>query len=87
MVVGTLFGCAQVLGLGNLVIGLALVGGELLPVARFLDWSEVRPRRLARLARRVWAGATRVCRTLIVLVILVCAAALVYGALLLLFGG
>jgi hypothetical protein len=64
-----------------------MIAGELFPVARFLDWSEVRLRKLARLASKVWAGATPVGKTLIVVLILVCVAALVYGAYSLLFGG
>jgi hypothetical protein len=87
VIMSTLFGWAPGLGLVTLLIGLALIAGELFPVARFLDWSEVRLRRLARLAGKVWAGATSVGRTLIVLLILVFVAALVYGAYSLLFGG
>jgi hypothetical protein len=86
VVMSTFFGWAPGLGLVTLVIGLAMVGGEFLVVARFLDWSEVRLRMLARLARKIWAGATPVGKTLIVVVILVCVAALVYGAYSLLFG-
>ena len=87
VILSTLFGWAPGLGLVTLLIGLALVAGELFPVARFLDWSEVRLRKLARLAGKVWTGATPVGRTLIVLLVLVFAAALVYGAYSLLFGG
>jgi hypothetical protein len=87
VIMSTLFGWAPGLGLVTLLIGLALIAGELFPVARFLDWSEVRLRELARLAWKIWAGATPMGRTLIVLLILVCVAALVYGAYSLLFGG
>ena len=87
VIMSTLFGWAPGLGLVSLLIGLALIAGELLPVARFLDWSEVRLRELARLAGKVWAGATPVGRTLIVLLVLVVVATLVYGAYSLLFGG
>ncbi len=87
VVVSTLFGWAPGPGLVTILIGLTMIAGELLPVARFLDRSEVRLRELARLAEIVWAGATPVGRTLIVVLILVCVAALVYGALSLLFGG
>ncbi len=87
VIMSTLFGWAPGLGLGTLLIGLTLIAGELFPVARFLDWSEVRLRKLARLTGKVWAGATRVARTLIVLLVLVFVAALVYGAYSLLFGG
>ena len=87
VIMSTLFGWAPGLGLVTLLIGLALIAGELFPVARFLDWSEVRLRKLARLAGRVWAGSTPVVRTLIVVLVAVLVAALVYGAYLLLFGG
>ena len=87
VMVSTFFGWAPGPGLVTLVIGLAMVGGEFLVVARFLDWSEVSLRKLARLARKVWVGATPVGKTLIVVVILVCVAVLVYGAYSLLFGG
>jgi hypothetical protein len=87
VIMSTLFGWAPGLGLVTLLIGLTLIAGELFPVARFLDWSEVRLRKLARLAGKVWAGATTVGRTLIVLLVLVFVAALVYGAYSLLFGG
>ena len=86
VVMSTLFGWAPGLGLVTLLIGLALIAGELFPVARFLDWSEVRLRKLARLAGKVWAGATPIGRTMIVVLVLVLAAALVYGAYSLLVG-
>src|SRR3712207_7857669 len=77
VILSTLFGWAPGLGLVTLLIGLALIAGELFPVARLLDWSEVRLRTLARLAGKIWAGATLVGRTLIVLLVLVFVAALV----------
>jgi hypothetical protein len=87
VILSTLFGWAPGLGLVTLLIGLALIAGELFPVARFLDWSEVRLRKLVRLAGKVWASATPVGRTMIVLLVLVFVAALVYGAYSMLFGG
>ena len=81
------FGWAPGPGLLTLVIGLMMVGGEILIVARLLDWAEVRLRQLARVAGEVWAGATPVGKALIILLILVCVAALVYGAYYLLFAG
>ncbi len=87
VIMSTLFGWAPGLGLVTLLIGLALIAGELFPVARFLDWSEVKLRKLARLAGKIWAGVPLVGRTLIVLLVLVLVAALVYGAYSLLFGG
>ena len=87
VIMSTLFGWAPGPGLVTLLIGLALIAGELFPVARFLDWSEVKLRKLARLAGKIWAGVPLVGRTLIVLLVLVLVAALVYGAYSLLFGG
>ena len=87
VIMSTLFGWAPGLGLVTLLIGLALIAGELFPVARFLDWSEVRLRKLARLAGKVWTRTTPVGKVLIVVLILVCVAALVYGPYLLFFGG
>jgi hypothetical protein len=87
VIMSVLFGWAPGLGLVTFLIGLTLIAGELYPVARFLDWSEVRLRKLARLAWKVWARATPVGRTLIVLLVIVLVAALVYGSYLLLFGG
>ena len=86
VIMSTLFGWAPGLGLVTLLIGLALIAGELFPVAKFLDWSEVKLRKLARLAGKIWAGVPLVGRTLIVLLVLVLVAALVYGAYSLLFG-
>ena len=40
------------------VIGLAMVGGEFLTVARLLDWAEVRLRTLAHLVEKVWRSST-----------------------------
>ena len=40
------------------VIGLAMVGGEFLAVARLLDWAEVRLRTLAHLVEKVWRSST-----------------------------
>src|SRR3712207_6238885 len=55
VIMSTLFGWAPGLGVISLVIGLSLIAGELFPVARFLDWSEIRLRELARLAGKIWA--------------------------------
>ncbi len=76
-------------GPGWLVVflGLWLLGGELLPVARFLDWAEVRARKLARLAGAVWKATPPAVRVLIALVALACAAASAYGTYYLFFGG
>lgn len=70
----------------TLFVGLGMISGELLPVARSLDWTEVKLRWLAREARDLWRASPPVLRVLIILVILICAAALAYGTYYLLFG-
>jgi hypothetical protein len=87
VIVSTLFGWAPGPGLVTLIIGLGMVGGEFLPVARFLDWAEVTLRRLARGARYVWTRSPLAGKVLIVLAILACVAGLGYGVYHLLFGG
>jgi uncharacterized protein (TIGR02611 family) len=41
-------------GFATVFLGLAILAGELLPAARFLDWSEVRLRKLWRFIQNVW---------------------------------
>jgi len=52
------FGWAPGPGTITFIIGLAMIGGEFLPVARFLDWAEVRLRELARFVAGVWRSST-----------------------------
>ena len=80
VVFSTFFGWVPGPGLLTFFIGLALIAGELLPVARFLDWAEVRLRKLARRARDIWTRSHIVVKVLIVLAILASVAALGYGA-------
>jgi hypothetical protein len=67
-----------------IVIGMWMLAGEWLPLARIFDWLEVRPRDLGRSSKDLWsrlpAGVKR-------LVVLACVAALGYVAYYLLFGG
>lgn len=63
------FGWAPGPGTLTFVIGLAMIGGEFLTIARFLDWSEVRLRKLAHLVGVVWRSST-IGKALIVLVAL-----------------
>lgn len=44
-------------GWGTVFIGLMILGGELLPAARFLDWTEVKLRKLGRFVERVWRAS------------------------------
>jgi hypothetical protein len=86
VIVSAFFGWAPGPGTVTFVIGLAMLGGEFLPVARFLDWAEVRLRKLAHFIARVWrAGVAG--KILIVLVVLTCVAASGYGAYYLILGG
>ena len=73
-------------GFATVFLGLAILAGELRPVARFLDWAEVRLRRFARFVRGVWQASV-VGKISVVLVSAICVAALLYVAYLLLFGG
>ena len=41
-------------GFATVFLGLAILGGEVLPAARFLDWSEVRLRQLWQFVQDVW---------------------------------
>jgi hypothetical protein len=80
------FGWAPGLGTITFVIGLAMVGGEFLPVARFLDWAEVKLRKLAHFVARVWRASVAG-KVLIIAVVLICVAALGYGVYYLFFRG
>jgi hypothetical protein len=61
-----------------IVIGLWMLAGEFLPLARLFDRAEVRLRDLARQVKAIWTGSPNAARTLIVLAIAACIAALVY---------
>jgi hypothetical protein len=80
------FGWAPGPGLLTFFIGLALIGGEFLTIARFLDWSEVRLRKLAHLVGVVWRSST-IGKALIVLVALVLVVAFGYVIYSIFFGG
>jgi uncharacterized protein (TIGR02611 family) len=67
-------------------LGLGMLGGELLPVARFLDWIEVRLRKLVRWVSVAWNSTPGVGKALIVLAILTIVATSTYGAYHFLFG-
>ena len=73
-------------GWATVFIGLMILGGELLPAARFLDWLEVQLRRLWRLVQKVWR-ASFPGKVAVVVVAGSCAAAIIYACYLLLFSG
>ena len=70
----------------TLFVGLGMISGELRPVARSLDWAEVKLRWLAREAREVWKASPPIVRILIVVALLICVAALACATYYLLFG-
>jgi hypothetical protein len=70
VVFSVFFGWAPGPGTLTLVIGLSMLGSEFLVVARFLDWAEVRLRKLAHLVGIVWRSS-KVGKALIVLVALI----------------
>jgi uncharacterized protein (TIGR02611 family) len=73
-------------GWATVFVGLMILGGEVLPAARFLDWLEVQLRRLWRLVVRVWR-ASFLGKVAVVVVGGLCAAGIIYVGYLLLFSG
>ena len=67
-------------GWGTFFVGLGIVGGEVLHVARLLDRGEVGLREALRRTRGVWEESAPAVRVLIALTISFCAVASVYGA-------
>lgn len=67
-------------------LGLGMIAGEFLPVARLLDWAEVRVRKLGRWVGGIWRSSAAG-KALVVLVAAICVAAILYLAYLLLFAG
>jgi uncharacterized protein (TIGR02611 family) len=68
-------------------LGLGLIAGGFRPVARFMDRAEVNLRALARWAVGAWSSSSTGGNGLICLAILLCLAALGYGAYYLFFSG
>jgi hypothetical protein len=67
-------------GWGTFFVGLAIVAGEILHVARLLDQAEVKLREALRRAKGVWGKSAPTGRTLIALTISLGVVASVYGA-------
>jgi hypothetical protein len=67
-------------GWGTFFVGLGMVAGEVLQVARLLDRAEVMLREALRGAKGVWSKSAPWVRVLIALSISVCVVASVYGA-------
>ena len=66
--------------MGTFFVGLGVVSGEILYVARLLDRTEVKLRESLRRAKGVWGKSALTGRTLIALTISSGVAASVYGA-------
>ena len=64
-------------GWATVFVGLMILAGELLPAARFLDWLEVRLRKLWWFTRKVWKSSV-LGKVAVVLVALTLAAAIIY---------
>src|SRR5918994_7555806 len=67
-------------------LGLGMIAGEFRPVARLLDWAEVRVRKVAQWVRGIWRSSVAG-KALVASVATICVAAVLYVAYLLLFGG
>ena len=67
-------------------VGLGMVSGEFYPVARLLDWAEVRARKLGRWVGGIWRSSAAG-KALVASVTAIGAAAALYAAYRLLFGG
>jgi uncharacterized protein (TIGR02611 family) len=72
-------------GFATVFLGLAILAGELLPAARFLDWSEVRLRLLWQFVVDVWRTGP-FGKVSIIFVVAFLAAGFLYVAYRLLFG-
>jgi Putative transmembrane protein (PGPGW) len=66
-------------GWGTSFVGLGIVAGEVLHVARLLDRAEVKLREALQSARGVWGKPAPAVRALIALTISLCSVASVYG--------
>jgi uncharacterized protein (TIGR02611 family) len=73
-------------GFATVFLGLAILAGELLPAARFLDWAELRLRKFAHFVRYVWRSSL-LGKVSVVAVAALCAAAVVYAIYRLFFAG
>jgi uncharacterized protein (TIGR02611 family) len=73
-------------GFATVFLGLAILAGELLPAARFLDWAELRLRRLGLFVGNVWRSSA-LGKVSVVAVAAICAAAVAYVTYRLFFAG
>lgn len=73
-------------GFATVFLGLAILAGELLPAARFLDWAELRLRKFARFVGYVWRSSLPG-KFLVVAIAALLVAAVAYVVYRLLFAG
>ena len=73
-------------GMLTFFLGLGMIAGEFGPVARLLDWAEVRARELGQWVGRIWRSSAAGKASVVALGAL-CLAAVLYVAYRLLFGG
>ena len=73
-------------GMLTFFLGPGMIAGEFGPAARLLDWAEVGARRLARWVGDIWRSSAAG-KVMVVSVAAICAAAILYVAYLVLFGG
>jgi hypothetical protein len=73
-------------GMLTFFLGLGMIAGEFGPAARLLDWAEVGARGVARWGGGIWRSSAAG-KVMVVSVAAICAAAILYVAYLLLFGG
>src|SRR5215204_1465245 len=89
-VLSAFFGWLPVLGWGTAFLGLGMIAGEFYPMARFMDWLEVRVRRLfkpiGKVFMRLPAWAQLSISLTIFLTLAVSTFAFVYGVYSLTFG-
>jgi hypothetical protein len=67
-------------GWGTFIVGMGIVAGEVLHVARLLDRGEVILRKALQRTKCMWEKSAAAARVLIALAIFLCVAASVYGA-------
>ena len=72
-------------GWGTVFIGLMILAGEVLVAARFLDWAEVRIRKLTHRFSEIWKRSSPIGKALIYVAGLACSAAFIYLAYYLFF--
>ena len=80
------FGVLPGPGILTFFLGVGMIAGEFRPVARLLDWSEVRARELGRWVGAIWRSSAAG-KASVVAVGAICLAAVLYVAYCLLFGG